>query len=152
MLAIVSRATMICNLSGVCILFSGASFSFEAAGAYRLRGDVTEVVREEFFRHVGGRRIDPEQDVLRPFLRRVTESVRAIKPEWMIFAELDPFRGLMGASFPPGMPERTVNASHWYCLVTLMTKTFMYPVGIDPFTGNALHGDEDIEAYYAAQL
>jgi len=28
----------------------------------------------------------------------------------------------------------------------------MYPVGIDPFTGNALHGDEDIEAYYAAQL
>jgi len=151
-MAVVSRGTTIVNQGRVPIWRSGASCPFEAAGAYRLRGDVPEVVREEFFRHVGGRRIDPEQDVLRPFLRRVTESVRAIKPEWMIFAELDPFRGLMGASFPPGMPERTVNASHWYCLVTLMTKTFMYPVGIDPFTGNALHGDEDIEAYYAAQL
>jgi len=33
-----------------------------------------------------------------------------------------------------------------------MTKMFMYPVALDPFSGRALAGKEEIEAHYAGQL
>jgi hypothetical protein len=71
----------------------------------------------------------------------------------VIFAELDPFKAFAGAGgFPEGMPERTVNASHWYDIVTLATKTFMYPVSINPFTGKTLEGRAAIQSLYTEQL
>ena len=70
---------------------------------------------------------------------------------WLIFAEVDPFRSLSGEGFPP-VPERTVNASHWYDIVTLVTKNFMYPVSINPFTMKVLNGKDEIEGQYAEQL
>jgi len=78
--------------------------------------------------------------------------VRKIDNDWLIFAELDPFKGITGEGFPKGTPERTVNASHWYDIVTLVTKTFMYPSSINPFTMKALTGPAEIEGNYAAQL
>jgi hypothetical protein len=45
-----------------------------------------------------------------------------------------------------------VNASHWYDIVTLVTKTFMYPTSINPFTMKTLSGAGEIEASYAAAL
>ena len=58
---------------------------------------------------------------------------------------------IMGEGFPP-VPERTVNASHWYDIVTLSTKTFMYPTSINPFTMKTLNGAGEIEDHYARQL
>jgi hypothetical protein len=82
----------------------------------------------------------------------VAAEVRKIDNDWLIFAELDPFKGFTGEGFPKGTPERTVNASHWYDIVTLATKNFMYPVAINPFNMKTMNGPGEIEASYAAAL
>jgi hypothetical protein len=45
-----------------------------------------------------------------------------------------------------------VNASHWYDIVTLGTKTFMYPTAINPFNGRTLNGAKEIEDAYTHQI
>jgi hypothetical protein len=109
-------------------------------------------LREDFFQVAKGRKIDPDGDGMAPFFQRVAREIRKVDDDWLIFAELDPFKGITGEGFPKGTPERTVNASHWYDIVTLVTKTFMYPTSINPFTMKALNGAEEIEASYAAAL
>ena len=139
------------NTAGVSIWLPGHDCPFEAAGAYRLKGNAFEVLREDFFQRVNDRDIDPDRDGMAPFFKRVAQEIREINNDWLVFAELDPFRSLSGEGFPP-VPERTVNASHWYDIVTLVTKTFMYPSAINPFTGKILNGAEEIEASYASAL
>jgi hypothetical protein len=140
------------NGDRVAIWRKGVECPFEKAGAYRLTGNGHEVLREDFFQTVRGRTIDADHDGMAPFFQRVAAEVRKIDNDWLIFAELDPFKGITGEGFPKGTPERTVNASHWYDIVTLVTKTFMYPASINPFTMKALNGAEEIEGNYAAQL
>lgn len=142
----------IVNATGVPIWRPGVSCPFEQAGAYRLSGNKEhEVLREDFFTRVNGRTVDAEHDGMTPFFQRVASEIRRVNDDWLVFAELDPFRGMTGAKFPP-VPERTVNASHWYDIVTLVTKTFMYPSAINPFSGKILNGAAEIEASYAAAL
>jgi hypothetical protein len=59
---------------------------------------------------------------MQPFFHRVARAVRDIRNDWLIFAEVSPFRSFAG--FPDDMPERTVNASHWYDIATLGLKRF----------------------------
>src|SRR6185436_2921552 len=101
---------------------------------------------------VDGKKIDSERDAMAPFYRRVAEQIRTVNPDWLVFTESDPFRAFMGEAMPKGMPERMVNASHWYDLVTLSTKTFMYPTAINPFSGRTLNGAGEIEESYTKQL
>lgn len=138
------------NANRVSIWRDGAQCPFEAAGAYRLTGNAHEVLREDFFQRASGREIDADQDGMAPFFQKVAREVRKINSDWLIFAELDPFHAIEG--FPPGVPERTVNASHWYDIVTLVTKTFMYPTAINPFTMKTLNGAGEIEASYSSAL
>ena len=151
-MAVTPQGLVTVNEGGTPILRPGFRCPFETAGAYRLVGGVPHVVREDFFQRTDGHLIEPLRDALLPFWRRVAGEVRSIRSDWLIFAQLDAFSAMTGGRFPPGMPERSVNASHWYDFVTLMTKTFMYPVAIDPFTGRTLSGHDEIEAHYAAQL
>lgn len=142
----------IVNPNGVSIWKAGRSCPFEAAGAYRMTGNKDhEVLREDFFVNVGGRPVDADHDFMTPFFHRVAKEIRAVNNDWLIFAELDPFRGMTAEGFPP-VPERTVNASHWYDLATLVTKTFMYPTAINPFNMKILNGAGEIEDSYAAAL
>ncbi len=140
------------NTDRVSIWRAGVECPFEKAGAYRLTGNGHEVLREDFFQTVRGRTIDADHDGMAPFFQRVAAEVRKIDNDWLIFAELDPFKGFTGEGFPQGTPERTVNASHWYDIVTLVTKTFMYPTSINPFTMKALNGAAEIQAGYTAAL
>ncbi len=111
------------------------------------------VEREDHFTHdPQGRAYDAERDFLVPFFRRVAETIRSVRSDWLVFAEMDPFKAFAGETFPEGTPERTVNASHWYDLVTLVTKRFDYPVKTNPWTGKTLEGDEAIRASYVKQL
>ncbi len=140
------------NESGVGIWKPDASCPFEAAGAYALSGDGIKVLNEDHFAKRDGRQLDPEADFMIPFFTRVAKSIRSVRADWMVFAEVDPFRGVVGEGFPPGMPERTVNASHWYDVVTLVTKTFQYPNAFNPISGETLEGPKAIEDAYTKQL
>lgn len=108
--------------------------------------------KEDYFQKDGVRAIDPEADFMVPFFNRVAETIRAVRKDWLVFAEMDPFKTFAGGTFPPGMPPDTVNASHWYDVVTLTTKTFMFPVAFNPFSGKTLEGADTIRNAYVNQL
>ncbi len=135
---------LVANPNGVKIWREGASDPF--AAAYR------DGLKEDYFQKDGVRAIDPEADFMVPFFNRVADTIRAIRQDWLVFAEMDPFKTFSGATFPPGTPPDTVNASHWYDVVTLTTKTFMFPVAFNPFSGRTLEGADAIRNSYVNQL
>jgi hypothetical protein len=67
-------------------------------------------------------------------------------------AEMDPFGTLTGRRFPVRMPEQSVNASHWYDLALLLTKTFDPRVSVDPLTGERTEGPAALCERYVRQL
>ncbi|HEY4944311.1 MAG TPA: cellulase family glycosylhydrolase [Rhizomicrobium sp.] len=96
---------------------------FEAAGAYDSINR-TAPINEQFFTHRNGRKLAIEADYMNPFFAQVAAAIRAVRDDWMVFAEVSPFRAFAGEGFAPGAPERTVNASHWYDIQTLGSKRF----------------------------
>jgi hypothetical protein len=112
------------NPQGISMWKPGVADPFEVAGAWRRDGDAVAHCDEDFFCRFDGRRIDPEKDLMHPFFHRVTETMRAIRPEWLLFAEINPHVITLGRSFPAGMPKNSVNASHWYDIALLVSKQF----------------------------
>ena len=139
------------NPDGVSIWLDGAKCPFEQAGAYRLVDGKIEVLNEDFFRKVDGKPVRMEVDFMGPFFQRVSEAIREIEPDWLLFAELDPGEGF-AHGFPKDTPRGTVNASHWYDIVTLGTKTFGFPTWLNPYNGRTLEGADAIEEHYTKQL
>jgi Cellulase (glycosyl hydrolase family 5)/Glycoside hydrolase family 5 C-terminal domain len=140
------------NEAGIECWMPEATDPFETAGVYRRTNEGIEPLREDYFQKVNGREVDLEDDYMAPFFNDVADAVRAVRDDWLIFAELDPFTGLLGGTLPEETPDRAVNASHWYDIATLSTKTFMYPTAVNPFSGKVLEGREQIEAHYRNQL
>ncbi len=152
-MAIVPKGEFEVNEGSIDIWLEGHKCPFQAAGAYHWTREEGAVPSDEnFFTHKDGRKLNPEADFMVPFFNAVADAIRGIKHDWMIFAELDPFRGVNDAGFPKGMPARTVNASHWYDIITLATKTFQFPTAFNPLTGKTYEGAEEIEGSYAAAL
>jgi Glycoside hydrolase family 5 C-terminal domain/Cellulase (glycosyl hydrolase family 5) len=139
------------NPNRVPIWLAGRACPFEAAGAYRLTDAGIEVLDEDFFACRDGRRLDIAEDFMGAFFTRVARRIRAINPAWLLFAELDPGSG-HGRNFPADTPDGTVNAGHWYDVVTLVTKLFLYPNWYNPFSGKMLEGAAAIEGAYSEQL
>ena len=110
------------NPNGISIWRSGIECPFEQAGAYDSAR--RNPPNETFFTHRENRELQLERDYMGPFFAHVTDTVRSVKPNWLIFAEVEPHRVFSGHGFPPDMPSRTVNASHWYDLATLGSKRF----------------------------
>lgn len=142
----------IVNATHKSIWLKGVDCPFERAGAYRLGKEREEETREDFFTHRNGRKVDHERDYMVPFFQRVAKAIRAVREDWLLFAELDAFKSFDNPHFPEGTPPRTVNAGHWYDIVTLVTKTFMYPEAINPFSGKMLNGQGEIEGHYKNNL
>lgn len=112
------------NPGGVRIWRDGAADPFEAAGAWRVEGGRPAALDEDFLRVAGGRELSLSEDGYGPLFRKVAETIRRHNPDWSVFAELDPFGAAAGRRFPTDLPERSVNAGHWYDVATLFLKRF----------------------------
>lgn len=113
---------------------------------------VPVALKPDHFRVVDGREIDFERDYLLPFLHRVTDNVRQVNPEWMIFFEKDGNTTFVDPALPEGLPERTVYAPHWYDLITLMMKRFSPFASYDAIARKPVLGQKALLEMYISQL
>ncbi|WP_375392888.1 cellulase family glycosylhydrolase [uncultured Sphingomonas sp.] len=141
------------NEGGVSIWLSGREDPFRVAGAWDAddRGEPV-ALRPDHFRQVADREVSMERDYMVPFFNRVAHTIRAVRDDWLVFAEVDPFGALRGHGFPEGCPERTVNASHWYDLTALITKSFDPNRMVDVLSGTVREGPVAIEDSYLEGL
>lgn len=125
---------------------------FEQAGIYRLE-DEPVAIDEDAFRHGSdGARLDVSADLYQPFFAEVAATIRAIRPDWLVFAELEPLALHRGHQFPAVMPSGSVNALHWYDALTLFLKRIDVDNYRDLWTGQALHGRAAVTEAYKTQL
>jgi hypothetical protein len=103
---------------------------FERAGVWRRDGDQAFALREQAFSEIDGRLVDHEADFMAPFMASVAKTIRSVRSDWLLFAELDPFATAMGHGFGE-LPEASVNANHWYDIRVLSLKTFDAEVDSD---------------------
>lgn len=119
---LVREEDRVVNTAKVSIWNPGVEDPFEKAGAWRRDGDQAVVVNEDFFCILDGRKINPEGDFLQPFFQNMADTFRAIRPDWLLFAEINPHVAATGRTFPKTMPAKTINASHWYDVGLLWSK------------------------------
>ncbi|MCM8729356.1 cellulase family glycosylhydrolase [Hephaestia sp. GCM10023244] len=140
------------NPNGVSIWRDGQSCPFRAAGAWTVEDGRAIALDDEFFRVRDGRRVTISEDGFGPLFHGVAETTRRHNPDWMVFAELDAFGASSGRPFPRIVPERTVNASHWYDATTLYLKTFDPNNSYDFLTGERAVGEDQVRARFIAQM
>ena len=150
-LGVVQKGTRVANPNGIRVWQAGRHDPFEAAGAYEQAGDDVIALRENFFQHHKGEAVDFSNDHLAPFYERAAANLRAIRPDWLIFAEPDLLAD-PAHSFPTRLPVNTVNAGHCYEVSTLVLKRVLEPIGINLMHGRVLLGPRRIEADYRREL
>lgn len=139
------------NPGGVSIWLDGRC-PFEQAGVYQVQDGAPLPVNEAAFQRWGDRAIDISEDAFGPYFHRVAQTVRRHLPRALLFAELDPLGALAGRRFPQQMPERWVNASHWYDLTLLLTRRFDVDAHPDLLGAGVARGTNEIHQRYVAQL
>lgn len=126
---------------------------FQLEGAWSLTKDGTPFIeKNDFFQMVKGKKIDFDRDYMIPFIRKVGQTIQEIRADWMVFAEREATDGIMKPNFNATLPTNSVNATHWYDLLTLIFKKFLYPVAIDPLRKIPVFGEKGITNMYVHQL
>ena len=110
------------NQNGIRIWRGGADCPFERAGAYRMDGGTATPLNEDFFRVAKGHKLSLSDDAFAPLFGKVATTIRAHQPAWSVFVEMDAFARAAGRRFPADLPERSVNAGHWYDTTILYLK------------------------------
>jgi hypothetical protein len=140
------------NAAGVSVWLPGKSCPFEAAGVYALRDGGAIGLDEAVFQRGPEGPLDIGRDLFAPLFRNVAETIRAHRPDWILFAEVEVAGPFVGRGYPAEMPPGSVNAPHWYDLTNLTTKSFDINDHIDPFAGRRLHGEAEVRESYRQGL
>ncbi len=141
------------NTGKLSIWLPGRRDPFRAAGAWSLDDNGEPFASDVDYFY--GRDSEPrvlERDYVVPFFHRVAKTVRSIRDSWLIFAEISPHAVGAYQSYPGPMPDRTVNALHWYDFTALVTKTFNLDRVVDVMSGEVREGRQAIESHYLKQL
>lgn len=126
---------------------------FQLEGAYTITKDGTPFIeKNDFFQRVNGKEIDFDADYLIPFMRKVGQTIQAIRSDWMVFIEREASDAFTHPKLNGEVPKLSVNAAHWYDILTLLFKTFLYPIALDTLTKRPVFGKSGIEAMYVRQL
>lgn len=110
------------NARRVRVWLPGIEDPFAAHGAWRPAGDDGEALVEDFFQRHRGNPIRIADAIMAPFFNEVAQTIRRVRRDWLVFAELNPSATATGERFPAAMPAQWVNASHWYDIQSLRTK------------------------------
>lgn len=140
------------NEGGASIWLPGRSDPFRDAGVWDVVDGKPVALVEDHFQRVGDRAIEVNRDYMAPFFRAAADTIRAVRSDWLLFAEVDPFDLILGHGFPADAPDRTVNASHWYDISSLVTKRFAPDYLKHVLTGQERHGPRAIEDGYADEM
>jgi hypothetical protein len=116
--AVLSAGETSLNPAGVPIWLDGVECPFERAGVYRLEDGEAVPLREDAFQ------VAQADEIFSRFFHDVARTIRRERDDWAVFAEIEVYKAMVGEGFPSGLPERTVNANHWYDIATLGSKTF----------------------------
>ncbi|MCU0823760.1 MAG: cellulase family glycosylhydrolase [Leptospira sp.] len=126
---------------------------FQLEGAYTITKDGTPFIeKNDYFQVVNGEKIEFDRDYLIPFMRRVGERIQKINPTWMVFIEREATDAFVNPKLNGEVPKNSVNAAHWYDLITLLFKTFLYPITIDTRTKKLVFFRKGIQKMYVRQL
>lgn len=108
------------------------------------------LLRPHHFVYVDGRRVNFDQDYLRPFILRYTQGIREIDPTAMIFVENE-----YGAP-PPYLAEdkldNLVYAPHWYDAIMLLGKRYIPFLTLDTYSNRFVFGEKQAQQSRIAQL
>ncbi len=149
---LVVKETAGVNAGRVPLWLPGTRDPFEEAGAWSPgAGGSAPSFNDEFFSSANGKPVDFTRDHLAPFLARAGRTVRNVNPDWLVFIEKDAADTMLDPSLPHGLPEHSVNASHWYDGVTLMFKRF-FPVNFDVASKKIAIGARGIQNMYRRQI
>src|SRR5271157_286533 len=151
-LGIVPVRNVIVNKDKVSVWLEGKIDPFQAAGAWRLKDDETpEILRNDFFQVVNGRKVNFTNDYMVPFITKVADTIQAVNPDWMIFGEKDAKETVFDPAFPASMSRNFVNASHWYDNALSGTKT-VRKITLDVVNIKVVVGKRGIQKMYAKYL
>ena len=143
--------TVTANPRGVRLWLEGRVDPFEQAGAWKIGAAGPEVLREDHFCAVDDREVDFDRDCLVPLFERVARSVRALRDDWLVFAEKDAYDAMVEPEFGAPLPDRTVAAPHWYDIVKLLLKRGT-PMTLDPIAKKLSFGRGGVRRSYLRQL
>lgn len=148
-LPLIEGGVRVVNRHAISIWRDGYEDPFRAAGVWDLDGQTPRALRSDHFTHANGVAIDMSRDFMVPFYARVSDTIRAVRADWLLFAEADPFGG---HGLPADLPPSTVNANHWYDLATLVTKRYTPWRVHDLLAGTVHEGREAVVAAYTQGL
>ena len=104
-------------------IWFGKTDPFQEAGAWKLKnGGFYQILRNDFFQKVNGKKINFNNDYIAPFFHNVANNIRSINQDWILFAEKDASNIIH--DFPENMPKNVVNSSHWYDFFMNESKKF----------------------------
>jgi hypothetical protein len=111
---------------------------------------IPRLLKPHYFQTVNGRRMDFNQDYVKPFIERYIQAIRAVVPDTLIFVEGEAF------AQPPCWPQPApglVYAPHWYDGYVLFFKAFNPWIGSDSRGGaKPVFGPLSIRRSFAGQI
>ena len=109
---------------------------------------------EDYFKIVNGRKVDFTTDYLVPFHDRIAKIFRKYNKNWLLLIENDPeINGsIRYGPWPESMTDNIVNAFHWYDIIQLGTKRFLWPLNIDLSRMRFVWGLKGIQKMYIRQM
>ena len=152
-LGIVQTGTKKVNEKGVSIWLNEGSDPFQDAGAYRIKPDGgADVLRDDFFQTVNGKKVVFAHDYLGDFYQNVARALHEENPDWFIFIEPDLLKFESDLAFPKNLPEKTVNAGHCYDVTTLLLKRFNGSLGFNLLKGKPRIGRKGFQKDFVEQF
>ncbi|MHA1147689.1 MAG: cellulase family glycosylhydrolase [Promethearchaeota archaeon] len=113
-----------------------------------------EILKNDAFQVVKGKRINFNEDFMFPFMNRVAENLYQIREDWLIFGEMEAKDVIFNPdmSIPPKVPKNFVNATHWYDFAVQGKQRSFYPISVDVATQKFLIGKKNLYKMYLRQM